>query len=240
MAGSLPQILFIHGQFLTTRVWDAWRNYVDALGIGSLAQAWPGPRAFDVARRVSSPKDLKPLELDDVLEHYVEVVEAMAEPPIIIGHSLGGLIVQLLIQRGMGAVGVAIAPTPPHRRFMLDVPLQLSDDAALERCNLASTLKLISFEAFQYAVANELAYEAQSEAYQEYASPQSMRVVLSAVSETASIDVHLPHTPLLFIAGGSDRTVPADVIRSIFERYKHGSASSFQFPLKCEGDVTIG
>jgi len=79
MAGSLPQILFIHGQFLTTRVWDAWRNYVDALGIGSLAQAWPGPRAFDVARRVSSPKDLKPLELDDVLEHYVEVVEAMAE-----------------------------------------------------------------------------------------------------------------------------------------------------------------
>ncbi len=120
-------------------------------------------------------------ELDDVLEHYVEVVEAMAEPPIIIGHSLGGLIVQLLIQRGMGAVGVAIAPTPPHRRFMLDVPLQLSDDAALERCNLASTLKMISFEAFQYAVANELAYEAQSEAYQEYASPQSMRVVLSAV-----------------------------------------------------------
>src|SRR4051812_41078409 len=107
-------IVFIHGMFMTPICWDAWVKYYKAQGYTCIAPAWQG-REKSVKTLGNSHPDARvgQLTLANIVEYYAAVVKKLPEKPILIGHSMGGLIVQLLLQRDLAAAGIAISSAPP-------------------------------------------------------------------------------------------------------------------------------
>ena len=69
--------------------------------------AWQGRDGLSLRKQYPDPR-LGNLTLSDVISSLAEVIKSLPENPIIIGHSMGGLAVQLLLQRDLAATGVAI------------------------------------------------------------------------------------------------------------------------------------
>src|SRR3954462_15117401 len=95
-------MLFIHGMFVTPACWDAWTGYYQAKGYRCLAPAWPG-RDQPVETLMSNHPDpqLGKLTLAEVVECHARIIEKLDEKPILVGHSMGGLITQVLLNRGL-------------------------------------------------------------------------------------------------------------------------------------------
>jgi alpha-beta hydrolase superfamily lysophospholipase len=101
---SAQTIVLIHGMWMTPLSWEHWASRYSERGHNVLAPAWPGLEAEpDELRRDPSP--LRNLSITDVVDHYDKIIRGLDRPPIIIGHSFGGLYTQLLLDRGLGLRG---------------------------------------------------------------------------------------------------------------------------------------
>src|SRR5438093_3875094 len=106
-SSSKPTIILIHGLWLTPRSWEGWIDRYQKAGYNVLAPSWPGLEGEVEAIR-KDPSALKRLKLKTVVDHYERIIRKLDTPPIIMGHSFGGLITQMLLDRGVGVAGVAI------------------------------------------------------------------------------------------------------------------------------------
>ena len=105
-------VVFVHGGWVTPACWDPFVSFFEARGSRCLAPAWPGKeRSVESIR--ADPSPLAGLGIAEIVDHYERIIRSLDEPPILIGHSFGGLFVQLLLDRGLGAAGVAIDSAPP-------------------------------------------------------------------------------------------------------------------------------
>jgi pimeloyl-ACP methyl ester carboxylesterase len=145
------------------------------------------------------------------------------------GHSLGGLLAQMLIHRGLGAAGVAIDSGAPQGIFTTNPSFVIGNWAAINPLNSSSEAYLMPFEHFQYAFVNGRPMEEQRRAYDEQVVPESLRIARGALTLSAHVDFSKPHAPLLFIAGTSDHIVPAALNRTNYDHYKRGSDSIVDF-----------
>ncbi|MCI4339731.1 MAG: alpha/beta fold hydrolase, partial [Thermoplasmata archaeon] len=100
-----PTILLVHGMFMTFRCWDKWVRRYAARGYETVALPWPG-REGSVAELNGRHPDpaLAGLGFESVVDHHAGAIAALSEPPIVIGHSMGGLVAQVLLHRGLGVV----------------------------------------------------------------------------------------------------------------------------------------
>ncbi len=106
-------IVFVHGAFMTPLVWEHWLPRFEARGYRCLASAWPGRDRTAAELRAAHPDPkLGGLSLDAVVERIAAEVAALEQRPILIGHSIGGLIARILLGRGAAAAGVAMHSTP--------------------------------------------------------------------------------------------------------------------------------
>ncbi|TAK00163.1 MAG: alpha/beta hydrolase, partial [Chloroflexota bacterium] len=113
-------VVFIHGGWVTPASWDRFVPYFEAQGYRCLAPAWPGKdRPIEEIR--SDPSPLAGLGIAEIVDHYASIIRGLDEPPILIGHSFGGLFVQLLLDRGLGAAGIAIDSAPPKGIFAFEL-----------------------------------------------------------------------------------------------------------------------
>jgi pimeloyl-ACP methyl ester carboxylesterase len=120
-------VVFIHGAWLTPASWDRFRGRFEARGYETIAPPWPfNDRPIEELRRAPDP-GLAQLTIGKLADHFEELVRALPEPPILVGHSFGGLLVQKLMDRGRGSVVVAIDPVPP--RFVQPRLTQMSEEA---------------------------------------------------------------------------------------------------------------
>lgn len=107
-------IVFIHGMFVTPLYWEGWRDDFQARGYTCTAPAWPGrDKPIETLRANHPDPALGRLSLGDVVEHYVSHIRTLSEKPILIGHSMGGLIVQIMLQRDVAAAGGGTWCKPP-------------------------------------------------------------------------------------------------------------------------------
>ncbi len=105
-------IVFLHGAWVTPLCWEKFIPFFEARGYRCVAPAWPGKdRPIEAIR--ADPSPLAGLGVGEIVDHYDQLIRAMDEPPILIGHSFGGLVVQLLLSRGLGSAAVAVNPCPP-------------------------------------------------------------------------------------------------------------------------------
>src|SRR5438094_5849924 len=120
-ASDQPQaetIVLIHGMWMTPLSWEHWVNHYTDRGHRVLAPAWPGlDKEPEELRRNPSP--LRGIDITGVVDHYDKIIRGLDRPPIIIGHSFGGIFTQLLLDRGLGVAGVAIGTGAPKGVVLL-------------------------------------------------------------------------------------------------------------------------
>jgi pimeloyl-ACP methyl ester carboxylesterase len=213
-----PQaIVLIHGLWLTALSWENWvQRYTDD-GFRVVARSWPGMDG-DIDALRADTSGIDNLGLTEITDYYVGIITALDHPPIIMGHSYGGLITQLLLDRGLGAAGVAIDSSPI--KGVLAVPASTLRSGSPVLKNPANRHRSVSLtpEEFHYAFTNTLTEAESAAAYERYAVPGPGRVLFQGA--LANLSPHSPATvdthnnrraPLLIIAGGLDHVIPPKI-----------------------------
>jgi len=214
-------IVFVTGAFVSNSCWDEWKKYFEQRGYNTEAPAWPFKHDTAEALRNRQPNDtgLAALTLDELVNHYADIVKKYPEKPIVIGHSLGGLITQIIINRDLAAAGVAIHPVPTLGVF----PYEFSFlRAGWKSLGLFTSLKktyLMSFKDWQYAFVNGMPLEQQKTAYEKFIIPESKTVARGGLTDAAKVDYEKPHAPLLITSGSDDNIIPAHLNIRNYNRY---------------------
>ncbi|MEH0152765.1 alpha/beta hydrolase [Limibacter armeniacum] len=224
-------IVFITGNFVTHHGWDSWKHYFKEKGFTVYNPSWPHKNAVPAELRNKRPDDyqLAKLSLKDVVNHYEYFINQLSEKPILIGHSMGGLITQILVSRGVAEAAVVIHSVPPLGVIPFEFTFLKSTWKSLGLFTSLDKTYMMSFKDWQYTFTNGMSLEEQKKAYEENTIPESKRVSRGALSLVAKIDFKKPHAPLLFIAGGKDNIMPATLNKRNFQSYKDtGSITGFK------------
>ena len=240
---SSKTIVFVHGAFVSKRCWEAWVRRYEAQGYTCIPTAWPG-RDKPVAELKATSNDpvLSALTLQDVADHLDRTIRALPEKPVIMGHSFGGLLTQLMLQRGLGAAGVAIDSVPPQGVLTLKWSFVRSLWPVITPFASISQPYYMPFTHFQYTFGNDLSLEEQRAAYDAEIVPESRRLARGGLSSAARVDFKRRRPPLLLIAGEKDHIMPASLNRSNYRRYlKSPSVTDFkEFPGRAHYSVIGG
>jgi alpha-beta hydrolase superfamily lysophospholipase len=212
-------VVFVHGMYMNPLCWEHWVDSYQAKGYKCLAPAWPGrDRPIETLRKLHPDPRLGKLTLSRVLEHFTDTIKTLDEKPILIGHSMGGLVVQLLLQRDLTAAGVAIDSAPPMCVFTTRWSFLKSNWPHITPFVSQNRPIEMTFERFQYAFVNTLPLSEQRAAFEKYVVPESRRVPRESL--TARVDFKKPHPPLLLIAGSADNIIPASLSKANYAKYK--------------------
>lgn len=212
-------IVFIHGNFVSYESWNPWVKRFEAKGYKCVAIPYPlRDKPVETLKKIHPDPKLAELGIDEVIEHHVRTIKALDEPPIIIGHSYGGMLTQLMVNRGLAAAAVAIDSVPPQG--VLSFKWSFIKSTMPLFSPLSSSPWLMPFKHFQYAFTNGMSLEDQRNAYEAYVVPESLQVCRGGVSRKAHVDFKKPHAPLLLIGGEIDNIMPASLNRANYKRYK--------------------
>ena len=223
-------IVLIHGLWLTPLSWERWIDRYRSRGYKVLAPSWPGMEgSIDELRR--NPDKVAALNVTEIVDHYDAIVRELDRPPIIMGHSFGGLFTQILLDRELGAAGVAIDSAPVKGVLILPFSeLKVGWPALRNPANVDKAMQPTA-EQFHYAFGNLLSEEESRAVYDRYAVPGPDHVLFQA--SLANFNPHAAtavnfhndsRAPLLLIAGGKDHVVPASVTRANFNLYRKSKA----------------
>lgn len=224
-------ILFIHGAWLTSLSWENWMPYFEKKGYSTVAPEWPYRDASVEELRNNTSPELAQIGVQELADHYEGIIRPMPEQPILIGHSFGGLIVQKLLDRGLGAAGVALDAVAPEGVLAVDWTVLKANSSVLFRWMNWDKVLTMSFPEFQYAFVNTFPEDQQKKYYDRYIVPETGRLFFQAAF--AQLDPHHAlrvnfenpdRAPLLLIAGEEDHLVPAHVVQSNYEHHKKSSA----------------
>jgi pimeloyl-ACP methyl ester carboxylesterase len=220
--GKSKTIVFVHGMFMTPLCWEHWVGKFTSLGYRCLAPAWPGRDRPIADLRANHPDaELGKLTLSDVVEHYAAAVSALDEKPVVVGHSMGGLVTQLLLSRDLASAGVAIDSAPPAGVFTRKGSFLKANWAMVNPFVSKTTPHSMSFSEFQYAFVNGRPEEEQRTAYDRYVVPESRQVPRDTAKK---VDFARPHAPLLMIAGERDHIIPASLNQANHKKYTDASS----------------
>lgn len=223
-------VVLIHDVWMAPRGWLLFQSYLQARGYRALAPAWPR-MADDVEENRKNPRALDGLSLREIVDHYQRLVRALPEPPLLMGHGLGGLVVQMLLDRGFGAAGVALGSAAPKGGAPLSLGVLRALWPAMPRPFRTGQSWMPSYPCFRRALANTMGDCEAIRVYQRHIVPapcrplfQSLFAGLSAEAEAAVNFGNSRRAPLLLVAGGEDRLAPPDLVRVNHARYRHSAA----------------
>ena len=224
-------IVFVHGAWLTSLSWEYFLPYFEARGYTCQAPEWPLRDPPVAELRQHPPRALAAIGVKELTDHYEGRIRALPDPPILIGHSFGGLIVQQLLDRGVGRAGVALASVGPEGVFALDWSVLKANASILFKWMAWDQVVQMSPAEFAYAFTNTFPPEQQRYYYERYVVPETGRIFFQAAF--AQLDPHHAlrvnfknptRAPLLLIAGEKDHLIPPHVPRSNYDHYKGSPA----------------
>jgi alpha-beta hydrolase superfamily lysophospholipase len=225
-------LLLIHGAWLSARSWENFADYFSKRGFAVSTPEWPRKQG-DVEELRAEAEDLRGLGLKEIVDHYEEQIRALAEPPVLIGHSFGGLIVELLLDRGLGRAGVALSPAPPKGILVLPFSSLKAAAPALAHPSKWHGIVDLTLEEFTYGFVNTFSPEAAAAAYERYAVPETGQIFYEAGFANFHLnpptEVHFKNAeraPLLIVGAEKDNTVPASLSKKQFEKYERSPAQT--------------
>ena len=233
MEGSTNRspLMFIHGAWLSARSWETFAEYF-------ATAASTSPRPSGRARKATSrscartPRRSKGLGLNEIVDHYEELIRALDQPPVLIGHSFGGLIVELLLDRGLGRAGVAMSPAPPKGILVLPFSsLKAASPALAHPSKLARRRAADARGVHVRLRATRSRPRTPAAAYERYCVPETGQIFYEA--GFANFHLHPPtevhfkngeRAPLLIVGAEEDHTVPASVSKKQYKKYESSPA----------------
>ena len=234
-------VLFITGAFMHNSCWDEWKLYFEGKGYKTIAPPWPHKNASAEDLRNCHPSaEIASNRLSALVDHYAEIIKQLPEKPILIGHSIGGLFVQLLLQRGLGTLGVAIHSVPPQGIFTFKFSFLKAGWGPLGFFTSAKKSFLMSFRQWQYAITNGMDCAQQKESYYKFALPESKLVVRDTITKAAKVNFQNPHAPLLLTSGSDDHSIPASLNYSNYKKYKHSNSITDYQEFKGRNHFVLG
>jgi pimeloyl-ACP methyl ester carboxylesterase len=228
MGADAQTIVLIHGMWMTPRSWDNWVDHYSDRGYRAIAPGWPGVKDPEETRLDPSP--VKGLGLTRIVDHYDKLVRELDRPPIVIGHSFGGLVTQLLLDRGLGAAGVAIGTAPPKGILVLPPSTLRSGLPGLKNPLNRNGLATLSPKQFRWRFTNTLSREESDRIYNEHYIPGTNRAFFDALGSPAAVNFGNPkRPPLLLIAGGEDHISPVSLNEKLLKlQQRAGSATELK------------
>jgi pimeloyl-ACP methyl ester carboxylesterase len=223
-------VVFIHGLWLHATSWTPWVELFSKAGYDPIAPGWPGdPDTVEAAR--ANPDSIADHGIDDVTDHYVAIIERLPAPPILIGHSFGGMIAEKLLGLDHGAAAVAIDAA--QIKGVLPLPLSALHSTLPVFRNPANKHKAVSLtaEQFRYSFGNAVSEQESDELYEQWTIPAPGKPLFEAAA--ANFSLHSPakvdtgnegRGPLLLMMGGQDHTVPEVITKATLKQYRHSSA----------------
>ena len=229
-ASNRNPVVFVHGLWLLPSSWQRWESHFEDAGYIALSPGWPDdPETVEDAN--ANPDVFANKTVGQAARHFDAIIRKLTRKPVIIGHSFGGMLAQLLAGRGLAAVTVAIDPAP--FRGVLPLPLSALRSAWPVLSNPANRHRAVplTFEQFRYAFANAVDEAEARELYQDFAVPASGAPIFQAAAANfnpwteANVETtNAQRGPLLIISGELDHTVPHAVAHAAYKQQLHNPA----------------
>jgi pimeloyl-ACP methyl ester carboxylesterase len=223
-------IVLIHGLWMTALCWEHWVERYSSRGHHVIAKSWPHmDGTVEQLRRDTTPYEH--LGVGEVVDYYEGIIKALPKPPILMGHSFGAAVTQILLDRGLGSAGVAIDSAPVKGVLGLPFSSLKSSFPTLKNPGNLNRAVMLTAEEFHYAFTNTLTDEESLAAYNRYAVPGPGRPLFQAA--LANFNPHAAtkvdfkndnRAPLLLIAGELDHTVPPSLTRENAKRQHKSKA----------------
>jgi non-heme chloroperoxidase len=228
-AGRTP-VVFIHGLWLLPSSWDRWAALFEAAGYSALTPGWPDdPETVEEAN--AHPEVFAHKTVGQVADHFGEVIRGLTKKPVVIGHSFGGLLAQIIAGRGLASASVAIDPAP--FRGVLPLPLAALRAGSPVLSNPANRGRAVplTYEQFRYAFANAVGEDEAKELFETFAVPAPGAPLFQAATANLNpwtevkVDSENPERgPLLIISGEMDHTIPWAIANAAFKRQTRNDA----------------
>ena len=228
---NVTTIVLIPGLWVTALCWEHWVKHYSDKGYCVVARSWPSMEGgIEQLRR--NPGSVESLGLTEVVDHYEQIIRELETPPIIIGHGFGGLVTQILLDRGWGAAGVAMASAPVKGIARLPLSMLKLAFSVLGK-SLSNKAASLTAQQFHRAFTNSLTETESLDAFNRYTVPAPNRVLLQTafanfISDSAATVNFRNDTraPLLLVAGGKDRIVPSSIVKANFDLYRESKAET--------------
>lgn len=233
--GAPDTIVLVHGLWMTPRSWENWVAYYEDKGYRVLAPPYPG---FDIEVEAlrANPSIIADLTVPETVAYLEAVVRGLDRPPIIMGHSFGGALTQILLDHGCGAAGVVI-DSAPTEGVLVNPPSQIKSLFPILKNPLHHKDAVgFTLDEFRYAFTNTLSEAESAKVYDRYHIPAPARWVwaygvfanLKPGRQETWVNYENPNrAPLLFIAGGADHIMPPAVNKSNAHHYKSAAITDY-------------
>ena len=225
-------IVLVHGLWMTPKSWDTWADRFRAQGHTVVVPGWPGIDDRSVADIRRNPQALTGIGIAQIVDHYESIIRALpgfseGRKPMIMGHSFGGLMTQMLADRGLGSAYIGVAPGQPAGITTLPFSTLRTGAPILANPFGRNGAKPLSKAHFHYTFNNDLDRAASDALWEDFAVNSYNRVffegVAGAFNEKGGVS-HVDYTradraPLLLIAGSIDHVVPPAIVNAIAAKY---------------------
>jgi pimeloyl-ACP methyl ester carboxylesterase len=226
----MTNFVFIHGLWIASSAWEPWIEHFSASGHVAVAPPWPG-EAASITETRKNPEAQAGFGINEITEHFAKILEEFDEPPVVIGHSFGGLIAQKLLGQNKAAAAIAIDPAQIKGVKPLPLAQLRSAFPVLGNPLNRRRAKGLTRAQFRYGFGNALDAAESDELWERWAIPSPGKPLFEAAA--ANFTPHSPAAvdtansergPLLITAGTADHTVPFVTARAAFKRYARSSA----------------
>jgi pimeloyl-ACP methyl ester carboxylesterase len=226
----MTNVVFIHGLWVAQSAWQPWVDRFAAAGLDATAPAWPGePDTVGAARE--NPSVQAGFGIQEITDYFAQYLAQFDTPPVVIGHSFGGLIAQKLLSQNLAAAAIAIDPAPIKGVKPLPLAQLRSAFPVLGNPLNRGRAKGLTRAQWRYGFGNALT-EAESDAlWERWAIPSPGKPLFEAA--TANFTPNSPATvdtangergPLLITGGTADHTVPLVSVRAAHKLYAKSPA----------------
>ena len=219
-------VVFIHGLWLHATSWGPWMELFRDNGYEPIAPGWPNePRTVAAARE--HPELVADIGIDEAARHFVSIIEQLSAPPVIVGHSFGGLLAEKLLGEGVAAAAVAIDPA--QIKGVLPLPLAQLRAGLPALGNPTNRNKAVSLTAkeFRFGFGNAVSEEESDALFERWTIPSPAKPLFQAAAANinpwseAQVDTTNPRRgPMLIVSADSDHTVPWAIANAAYEKQK--------------------
>jgi pimeloyl-ACP methyl ester carboxylesterase len=223
-ASTKTPVVFVHGLWLLPSSWDRWAAFFEEAGYVAVQPGWPDDPQT-VAEAKAHPEVFAGKGIGEIAGHQEAIIRKLTRKPVVIGHSFGGLLTEILAGRGLAAASVAISPAP--FRGVLPLPISALRSASVALKNPTNWNKAVplTYDQFRYSFANAVGEDEAKELYLGYSVPGPAEPLFQAAAANfnpwseAKVDTKNPERgPMLIVSADSDHTVPWAIANASYKK----------------------